>query len=52
MKLALEEWQHLLDRAQWPITIFTDHKNVEYLQSFKGMNPCQVRCAFFFFLMF
>lgn len=30
VKLALEEWRHLLKGAIHPFTIFTDHKSLEY----------------------
>ncbi|KAL0186709.1 hypothetical protein M9458_018379, partial [Cirrhinus mrigala] len=48
MKLALEEWRHWLEGAKHPFTILTDHKNLEYLQSAKRLNPRQARWALFF----
>ncbi|KAI2659483.1 Transposon Tf2-9 polyprotein [Labeo rohita] len=48
MKLALEEWRHWLEGTKHPFTILTDHKNLEYLQSAKRLNPRQARWALFF----
>lgn len=31
VKLALEEWQHWLERAKLPFLVWTDHKNLEYI---------------------
>lgn len=30
LKLNLKEWNHWLERAFYPFTIYTDHKNLEY----------------------
>lgn len=35
VKAALEEWRHWLEGANFPFTVFTDHKNLEYLKSAK-----------------
>ncbi|KAG1929978.1 retrotransposable element [Pimephales promelas] len=48
IKLALEEWRHWLEGAQHPFTVITDHRNLEYLQNDKRLNPCQARWALFF----
>uniref|UniRef100_A0A8C5MEV2 Gypsy retrotransposon integrase-like protein 1 n=1 Tax=Leptobrachium leishanense TaxID=445787 RepID=A0A8C5MEV2_9ANUR len=48
IKLSLEEWRHLLEGSLYPITIFTDHKNLEYLQKAKRLKPRQARWALFF----
>uniref|UniRef100_A0A6I8RAB1 Gypsy retrotransposon integrase-like protein 1 n=1 Tax=Xenopus tropicalis TaxID=8364 RepID=A0A6I8RAB1_XENTR len=48
VKLALEEWRHLLEGASHPVTIYTDHKNLEFLQSLKRQNPRQARWSLFF----
>ncbi len=42
VKLALEEWCRWLERAQHPFQVLTDHKNLEYIQQAKRMNPRQV----------
>ncbi len=41
VKLALEEWRHWLEGAQHPFQVLTDHKNLEYLQQAKRLNPRQ-----------
>lgn len=33
VKMAQEEWRHLLERAQVPFLLWTDHKNLEYLKA-------------------
>ncbi len=48
IKLALEEWRHWLEEAQYPFTILTDHKNLQYLWEAKRLNPRQARWALFF----
>ncbi|KAK3545337.1 hypothetical protein QTP70_004058 [Hemibagrus guttatus] len=48
IKLALEEWRHWLEGAKHPFTVLTDHKNLEYLQAAKRLNPRQARWALFF----
>uniref|UniRef100_A0A8C5LUM7 Gypsy retrotransposon integrase-like protein 1 n=1 Tax=Leptobrachium leishanense TaxID=445787 RepID=A0A8C5LUM7_9ANUR len=48
IKMSLEEWRHLLEGSEFPITIFTDHKNLEYLQKAKRLKPRQARWALFF----
>ncbi|KAK1799501.1 hypothetical protein P4O66_000366 [Electrophorus voltai] len=35
IKLAFEEWWHWLEGARHPFTMYTDHKNLEYLQTTK-----------------
>ncbi|KAJ8343397.1 hypothetical protein SKAU_G00307260 [Synaphobranchus kaupii] len=35
VKLALEEWRHWLEGAEHPFTVWTDHKNLEYIQQAK-----------------
>ena len=39
LKLALEEWRHLLEGSMVPFIIWTDHLNLEYLQTAKCLNP-------------
>ena len=48
IKLALEEWRHWLEGTDLPIIIWTDHKNLIYLQSAKRLNPRQSRWSLFF----
>lgn len=48
VKLALEEWRHWLEGAQKPFVVWTDHKNLQYLQQAKRLNPRQARWALFF----
>uniref|UniRef100_A0A8C5PY86 ribonuclease H n=1 Tax=Leptobrachium leishanense TaxID=445787 RepID=A0A8C5PY86_9ANUR len=37
IKNALEEWRHLLEGATHPVTVFTDHRNLEYLRTAKRL---------------
>ncbi len=48
MKLALEEWRHWLEGTTHPFIVLTDHKNLEYMRSAKGLSPRQARWALFF----
>ncbi len=48
VKLALEEWRHWLEGSGVPFVVWTDHKNLEYIQSAKRLNSRQVRWALFF----
>uniref|UniRef100_A0A8C5PE09 Gypsy retrotransposon integrase-like protein 1 n=1 Tax=Leptobrachium leishanense TaxID=445787 RepID=A0A8C5PE09_9ANUR len=48
IKKALEEWRHLLEGTICPITVFTDHRNLEYLRTAKRVKPRQARWALFF----
>ena len=32
VKLALEEWRHWLEGLEHPFTVWTDHKNLAYIQ--------------------
>ena len=47
VKLALEEWRHWLEGTKLPFLVWTDHKNLEYLQSAKRLNSRQARWALF-----
>ncbi|XP_075057059.1 rho guanine nucleotide exchange factor 33 [Mixophyes fleayi] len=38
VKWALEEWCHWLEGAKHTITIYTDHKNLSYIESAKRLN--------------
>jgi len=48
IKLALEEWRHWLEGAEHPVLVWTDHKNLAYIQSAKQANPRQSRWSLFF----
>ena len=48
VKLALEEWRHWLEGAEHPFIVWTDHKNLAYIQSAKRLNSRQARWALFF----
>lgn len=48
IKLALEEWRHWLEGAGHPFIVVTDHKNLEYLQKAKRLNPRQAHRLLFF----
>ncbi len=48
IKFALEEWRHWLEGAVHPFQVITDHRNLEYLQDVKRLNPRQARWALFF----
>ncbi len=48
VKLALEEWCHLLEGAGVPFIVWTDHKNLEYIRSAKRLNSGQARWALYF----
>ncbi len=45
VKLALEEWRHCLEGAEKPFLVWTDHKNLAYIQAAKRLNS---RWALFF----
>lgn len=47
-KLAMEEWCHWLEGAEHPFVVYTDNKNLEYLQTTKGLNPRQALWSVFF----
>jgi len=48
VKLALEEWRHWLEGTSLPFLRWTDHKNLEYIQSAKRLNSRQARWSLFF----
>ena len=48
VKLALEEWRQWLEGAHHPFLVWTDHKNLQYIQQAKRLNPRQARWALFF----
>ncbi len=48
VKLALEEWRHWLEGSGVPFVVWTDHKNLKYIQSTKRLNSRQARWELFF----
>src|ERR1700753_1153854 len=40
---ALQHWQQYLERSQHPISIITDHKNLEYWKQPRSLNHRQIR---------
>ena len=40
---SFQEWRHFLEGAQRPVTVYTDHKNLEYFMSAKVLNRRQAR---------
>jgi len=48
VKLALEEWRHWLEGTEQPFIVWTDHKNLAYIQTAKRLNSRQARWALFF----
>ncbi|TKS65860.1 Retrovirus-related Pol polyprotein [Collichthys lucidus] len=48
VKLALEEWRHWLERSKLPFLVWTDHKNLQYIQAAKRLNSRQKRWSLFF----
>lgn len=45
---GFEEWKHLLEGAKHVVSVFTDHRNLLYIESAKRLNPRQARWALFF----
>ncbi|XP_075431242.1 GDP-D-glucose phosphorylase 1 isoform X2 [Ascaphus truei] len=48
VKMALQEWRHLLEGSKEPFTILTDHKNLLYIENARRLGPRQARWALFF----
>ncbi len=48
VKLALEEWRHWPEGAKHQFQVLTDHKNLEYIQQAKRLNPRQACWSLFF----
>jgi len=44
---CLDEWRHLLERAQNKFEIWSDHKNLEYFMSSQKLNQRQVQWALY-----
>ena len=45
--LALQEWRHWLEGAEHPFLVWTDHRNLAYLQTARRLNSCQARWSLF-----
>lgn len=48
IKVALGEWRRWLEGAEPPFLVWTNHRNLEYLQSARHLNSRQARWALFF----
>ncbi|KAK1799321.1 hypothetical protein P4O66_007560 [Electrophorus voltai] len=48
VKLVLKEWRHWLEGAKHPFLVWSDHKNLAYIQQAKRLNPHQARWGLFF----
>ena len=48
IKLALEEWRHWLEGAEQPFVVWTDHKNLLYIQQTKRRNARPARWSVFY----
>ncbi len=48
VKVFLEEWRHWLDGTDQPFLVWTDHKNLTYIQSAKWLNSQLARWVLFF----
>jgi hypothetical protein len=46
---AFKEWCHLLERVQHEITMYFDHKNLQYFMTACVLNRCQAQWALSFF---
>jgi len=44
---TLEEWRHFLEGAQYPVEIWTDHKNLEYFMTAKKLNRHQAHWSLY-----
>ena len=40
---SFQKWRHLLEGAMHPVTVYTDHKNLEYFMSARVLNHRQAR---------
>ena len=45
--LALQEWRHWLEGAAHPFIVWTDHRNLAYIQTARRLNSRQARWALF-----
>ena len=44
----MEEWRHWLEGTRVPFVVWTDHRNLEYIQSTKRLNSRQASWSLFF----
>ena len=51
VKLALEEWHHWLEGTKQPFLVWTDHRNLAYIQTAHHLNSRQARRAPFLGLL-
>ena len=40
---SFQEWRHFLEGATHPVTVYTDHKNLQYFMLARVLNRCQAR---------
>lgn len=48
LAVTLEEWRPWLEGVEYPFLVWTDHRNLEYLQTTKRLNSCQAKWVKFF----
>ena len=48
IKEAFSEWRHLLEGTKHPVTVLTDHRNLEFICSAKRLSSRQARWSLFF----
>ncbi len=48
MKAPIEEWRHWLEGSTDPFQVIRNHKNLEYINSAKRLNPRQALWSIFF----
>jgi hypothetical protein len=42
---AFDEWQHLLEKIQHEIIVYSNHKNLQYFMTTRVLNQCQAQWA-------
>ncbi|KAJ1157947.1 hypothetical protein NDU88_010644 [Pleurodeles waltl] len=48
IKKAFQEWRHYLWGAQHPVTVYTDHRNLQYMKEARQLTQRQMRWMLFF----
>lgn len=48
IKLAFQNWRHLLEGSFLPIVVYTDHNNLQFIQRCKTLSARQMRWLIFF----